>query len=118
MKGRTIILILLATAAIPVVVFRLSPHGGIVPFWSDETGMHSYSGGDGTSLNEAVVIIDGLKVLAKNYEIYWLWEHGVSGVDFDNFVFKRVISDGRTIDIVSVEGRDYFFDISSLKGEP
>jgi hypothetical protein len=110
-----IISIFLLIAGSCLLIFRLSPHGGIVPFWTDTQRLPKYSEDDGTSISTAVVITEGSLSLAKNYEIDWLWTHNVSGVTFGNFNSKRIITNGVTFDVVPVEARSFYFNISKLR---
>jgi hypothetical protein len=109
------ILIFFLIAGSCIFIFRLSPHGGIVPFWAGTQKLPKYSGDDGTNISTAVTITKGSLSLAKNYEIDWLRTHSVTAVTFENFDSKRYITNGVTYDVVSVQGSSVYFKISQLK---
>ena|ERR1043166_3287474 len=113
-----------ATIAFSLLVISLSckpsPHGGVVPIWTDTTGAHKVRGGDGSSWLKAVRLENGTLQFAKNYEIQWLAEHNIGEMDTTTYKAERLLRDGKPYDLIRerINGKErtFYFDLSQLTG--
>lgn len=100
----------------------LSPHGGLVPIWTDTTGQVNVGGGDGSSFAQAKTLRNGGLHYAKHYEISWLLKSGVEDVSFNNYGERteRMAHKGKQYDVIRVNvgqsnERRTYFDLSGLR---
>lgn len=113
---RVSLVVLLAGGCTPSPVGDFRPVPANVPHLSGVT----FTGGDGTSCDDAVVIDARSEIQGVGAESYWL---SVAYPDFRKSAQALVMHDGRPHDIITVVGRetdasvDLCFDISSFFGK-
>lgn len=114
--------LLAAILCVSLAGCALSPHGGLVPIWTDTTGQVKVGGGDGSSFAKAKTLRNGGLHYAKHYEISWLFKSGVEDVSFDNYSERteRIAHEGKQYDVIRVNvgqsnERRIYFDLSGLR---
>ena len=98
--------------------------GTLNPERSETAGDHAiYGGGDGSSMDTAVVIHASSTRVGIHAECaYVALRHGQSGRDWTPESQSLLAQDGRHFDVVNIKTRDgcvvsYYFDISSFFGK-